>query len=566
MTIRKREPDGLECRMHTAKLTERSVNGGSDRYSGKLLTHAAELMVEGKLPVPGVERCIPHGRPDETMHVKLASAEPWISNLADADPKVRMLSGSIDMARLSAINRITRRNGGGDATLALYWKLAAKAWAATIAINNLKAGETPEQTDPSRLMNLYRVSDGSDEGLMFAFGKELTHRPSYWFKKAWNYFRAKEDLKKRKYTIVIGDDQYYLNLKGTAAVLKHGELVAACHTTFLGPMRIPRDMSGYLTDAVRELGNREITFRNTLPERFRGNKGREDVNTPFGGNLEDQQTDGILPPGKIIEIKFAISEEEAKVLAPIIIDVTRKGHAEAGSGKMGMRGLNTFLGKPEANELLTVIAQAMGSLTEFGIPTLPVSSGYLTYWCDLKPKAINDGILVAMIKKMIEEKTPTNGPDYLRLLAQPAITMINVSDHQGMKIEDVRKMLIIASLGRSNGDANILDKTDFIVNVAENIKETVQDAIYEELRGTEITKADIEKLGLIRSICHLRRTLRDTEDLVWVIRNDATVLANELVTSTEKIGALENWLFDFAAEKSDKIFIALVKKIERAGQ
>jgi len=55
----------------------------------------------------------------------------------------------------------------------------------------------------------------------------------------------------------------------------------------------------------------------------------------------------------------------------------------------------------------------------------------------------------------------------------------------------------------------------------------------------------------------MRRTIRDTEDFVWILRRDDG-LPQDIQS---RRGDLEKWLFEFSAEKAGQVFRVLAEEI-----
>jgi hypothetical protein len=104
--------------------------------------------------------------------------------------------------------------------------------------------------------------------------------------------------------------------------------------------------------------------------------------------------------------------------------------------------------------------------------------------------------------------------------------------------------------------------TDFVLNFIENVHPQYQQQVYDELAlarngGRRISAGDLSNMQDLRRICSMRRTIRDTEDMVWTLRRDTE--APEDIRA--KRGALETWLFDFSSERYESIYRLLAEKI-----
>ncbi|MBU0533038.1 hypothetical protein KKB44_06110 [Candidatus Micrarchaeota archaeon] len=529
-----------------------------DRLKKRQLRLAIKKAHEKGTQPPKLVTCNPQANGDRTNgrtldeHLKVIVGPYLIDEAMQEELNGNTFSAIvclIDKSRQNPVNKLGGKNGG-DRAMEAYWDVGATT---TMLLGSINGSNRVG-------MHLTRVSPTSDEGILVIGGTGLPTSTHEQFKQCWAYAREHLDLSKYKYNITIGGEVFELDLKAFSRILKHPDMVVACSYTISSPISVnPLADPRFLMDEIRKLENSEINFYDYLPVSLRGNGGLAEVKTPFERNLF---ADGIKskPNGCYIEIKLDIGEIAPELL-PLTKDGewgngTRKGFAELFSGKGGMRLLNTFIGKARANRILTPIAQALGDLKAMGIDVVPVSGNHLQYWADLPPSRRTKERIREAITRRIHTKVEDVG--YLDLEFDPVVTLVKA---EGLNVEDVRARFILDSLGRYEEDVAVLDKADFLLNFVENVHQHVQRELYKELSkngGKGITKEDRENIEFVRYVCASRRTIRDVEDFVWTIRND-----QELEHVRDKRDRLENWIFDFAKERFDRMFYLLAQKIRR---
>jgi hypothetical protein len=384
------------------------------------------------------------------------------------------------------------------------------------------------------------------------------------FKGALRYARREADLKQYRYTYVVpyGDNEAFdLDLHSFSRVLRHPEMVVSCKCSVSNPRRVSTDdREGFIQDEVKRLENRENDFYELLPESFRiGNGGTAEVQTPFGTSLYKKGIERV-DSGVFVEIKLLAKEGDARALRRFTKDTaqwtgTKKGHMETMSLLFGMRGFNTFMGKPRTNSILTPITHAMKDLEATGAAVLPVNGGYLQYWADLP----DNGLTAELMRKSLNHRIKCMegmGPEYANLDFEPSVLLI---DAKGTGISELRQRFILKSMGRESLEPQVLDKTDFLINFFENVHPAVQERVFSRMsqEGAGLSRADRMHVEALRRVCSLRRTIRDTEDLVWVLRRDDT-LPDEIIASKREH---EDWLFSFSAEKAGKVVRLLAEEI-----
>jgi hypothetical protein len=345
------------------------------------------------------------------------------------------------------------------------------------------------------------------------------------------------------------------------------------------PIRMMGEMGGdFVLEELRKLGNLEVAFlKDRLPECFKNNGGLAAVKAPPGKLSLETQGKKVTTKGTLVEIKLEITPEDAARLRELIPDLrndngelilqgTRKGIAETLTQLLGMRGFNTFLGKPVTNEILTAIAHAMNDLEKENgrddvaeLRIYPLGGGYLQYWLNIPPdKVTKDMIMNAIRKRIRADVIPDN--TYINMNIEPSLVMLDATD---MDLSETRSRFIVESLqlGDSYG-IEILERSNFMINAIENVYPNIMRKIFSELAhtkngGNPVTDKDYANLKMIEKVCDLRRTIRDTEDLVWTLRLDKE-LPSEIQSRN---GDLVKWWLDFSMARYDKTFLLLTRRI-----
>jgi len=509
--------------------------------------------------------CDPQGEESRKLKNHLKDLEPRLKDAAARTDDMKAMVGESDKGRQNAMNALAGMQGG-DQIIQVYWDKMRLAVSAVADVNRC------ERTG----IHLIRVAPRSDEGVPIIAGRRLSQATRLEFEEALAEADAHLDLSKYTYTIELPDGdgvrRFSLNLEAFAQVLKHGKgMITSCTCELSDPITIlPEGRPGFLQDEIKRVENGEVLFYEHLPASFQGISSLAEVRSPFDTNLEKS---GIrtLSGGTFVEIKLRMSPGDAagllrftddgwgKHLGMETSEGTRKGFAEIFSGEIGMRGLNTFIGKARANRVLTAISHA---LDDYALSTnnlvLPTNGGYLSYWVDASPGPETAHLIRDAIAKRIHSRV-RNGID-LDLSFEPSVRTMQAS---GMSIDDVRARFILKSLGNPLYPTGVLKSTDFLINFIENIKTSVQMDIYRALaeEGSR-TLHSLDNIHTIERICSKRqggrRTIRDTEDLVWVLRNDDDLPADIKARRVD----LERWLFDFAWEKASRMFLLLTERVQ----
>jgi hypothetical protein len=503
----------------------------------------------------------PQGEESKRLNSHIATLEPRLRDLAITEPDTKAVIGETDKGRQNAMNKLAGMEGG-DRIIEAYWDKIGLAVGAVARANGCNGVG----------IHLIRVAPRSDEGITINAGRRLSGQTRLEFDEAMKAANDYINLGDYEYTVTIGDEVFKLNLEAFSRVLKYGrDMVTACNYSLSEPITIsPDGRAGFIQEEIRRLENQEVSFYDFLPTSFQGIGGLAEVKSPFTSNLMDSGVEK-LSGGVFIEIKLGMQPADAEGLLRFTEDGwgqrfgigdaqgTRKGFAEVFMGEIGMRGLNTFIGKARTNRVLTAITQSMGDVSsQLGTAVMPVSGGYLTYWVDASFGSDTAEAIANAIGSRIHS-TADNGID-LDLNFEPSVRMIGAA---GMDIEDIRARFILKSLGKDLYPTAVLDKTDFLLNFIENIRTDVQMQIYEELAMEgKAGLHNLDNINLLRRVCSKkaggRRTIRDTEDLVWTLRNDER-LPTEIRSRKEE---LERWLFDFSWEEAGGMFQLLARRIQ----
>jgi len=106
----------------------------------------------------------------------------------------------------------------------------------------------------------------------------------------------------------------------------------------------------------------------------------------------------------------------------------------------------------------------------------------------------------------------------------------------------------------------MLSQADYLVNFLWHVRDEVQERIFNELMAGDsgMPVSDRSMIDKIKWICSKRRTIRDTEDLIWTLRNDPN-LPPGISSRREE---LEERFWDFAQKRQPKMAGLLIKNIQ----
>jgi len=496
--------------------------------------------------------CDPQGSGKRTLKKHLLEVEPQLLEMAKRHDDVGFTVATVDKSRQSAINKIGSEKGAGDSSMEAHFDILAKA------TRNLGGA------DGGRLSLALRLDQISDEGVVFAGGKYFQGITESRFARLMRQARLGTDLRGYRYTLIspFGDSEAYEHdLDSFSKALRNPEMVVSCKYSVSAPRHVTtREKSGFIMDEVRRLDDKSSDFFPRLPESFRSNlTSLGEVHTPFLTSLTKL---GIrtMDRGAYVEIKLSAEDKDAKALLPFTKDTsnwqgTRKGYMEIFSNLFGMRGFNTFIGRANTNGILTPVAYAMKDLETDGATVLPVNGCYLKYWVSMPEGEISRAAIEHAITQRI--KSHALGPGFADLDFTPHVSLL---DACGVDIGQTRSLFILKSLGMENVPPAVLDMSDFMLNFIENVHPIVQGVVFGRLgseKGTRLSDGDSANIAALRRICDMRRTIRDTEDFLWVLRRDETLPAD----IKSKRSELEGWLIEFSAEKAGRVFRLLAEEI-----
>ena len=105
---------------------------------------------------------------------------------------------------------------------------------------------------------------------------------------------------------------------------------------------------------------------------------------------------------------------------------------------------------------------------------------------------------------------------------------------------------------------------EFLPSLIENVHLIFQQRVYAGLSsdGGGMSSMDKKNIEALEWVCAHRRTIRDTEDLVWVLRKDEELPGRIASRRTD----LEQWLFDFSSGMAGRMFSLLAQDIAMLGR
>ncbi|MEW6722896.1 MAG: hypothetical protein AB1324_06560 [Candidatus Micrarchaeota archaeon] len=539
---------------------------------------------ERGLEAPDMVTCEPHGSDERKLNNLLEVViEPNLVETAYDYPGFEIVVAAFDKSRQNPINKLFGRDVG-DKALDCYWEIAGKSAMLVSAINGSE----------NIGLTMIRVNGSSDEGIAIIGGTKLTHETEVEFREAWLMMSGMADLKGYRAEMRYPDGRPVdVSLEACSKVLRYPEIITAATYLVSKPIPVDGDTKlGFVQEEIARLESREVGFYECMSRKMKVDGELPEVKSSFRDTLEKMEIRE-MDRGSYIEIKLAMQEQDAAALLPFTKDGwgagqgmedstgTRKGFAEIFSGVAGMRFLNTFYGKARANRILTPIVRAMEDLmresrvqVETGVErnavVIPVSGGYLQYWLEMPASGgTYDTIRKAILRRI---KSGIQGDEgYANLEGfEPRILMMNA---KGRKVEDLRARFILNSMGMRDAPAARLESMDFILNFLENVSPAVQREIFQALAkrengGAPLDKGDLTRMEMVSRVCDERmggrRMIRDTEDFIWTLREDAALPPDIRSRRRE----LEDWFVDFSEERSYRIRPLLIRKVEemmRAG-
>lgn len=499
--------------------------------------------------------CDPQGSEARRLRTVLAKLEPLLAKKAEVDNGYGLIIGLADKSRQNPINRLGGAADAGDQAMQAYFDVI------------LGAVELVAKTRPAEDADIkvIRVSPFSDECIILIAGSRLSELTRLEFMRAWGIVRSSINLKNYTYIHDVkyhGDTKRFeLDLDAFSRVLKHPEMVVACKCLFSQPELILPFTRGFIQRGITKLEGMELEFYDLLPPSFVAQgDGLAEVETPFDSSLTRRGRKR-MNHGSYVEIKLRPEDGDALSLLACVGDRkekwgTRKGFSEIFSELFGMRGLNTFTGKAHTNRLLTAVANGVYDAAETnGVRSFPVSGCYLRYWIDLPPEQAKKAVQAAIAKRLGDMANPYKSKFEPEVMALGSV---------GINLSEVRANFVLLSMGLSDLPATVLGQVDFLINFLENVNPIIQQQIFDEMArksysGTRIGHADERYLRLVRDVYGFRRTIRDTEDLVWILREDRELPAEVQVQKQN----IERWLFEFASRTFDEMQYVLARIIEK---
>ncbi|MDD5171949.1 MAG: hypothetical protein PHF60_02840 [Candidatus ainarchaeum sp.] len=555
-SIRGKPPDG-------------SITGAKKELSPDAMRIRQDIkrVFDGGLAIPSHFTCDPRSADDHKKlrpYLEAVVEQPLLDEAivkAAEGEESRFVVGTTDKARQNPINRLGGREEAGDQAMKAHWNYIEMTVGLMSAIN----GEVDNNP------HIIRISPTSDEGVIVMGGMVRKEDVETQFIECREAAKKMISLADYTYSIEVpyrsGSERFELDLAAFSRIMRHPGMVIAGDFALSSPIVLQPDAAGgFIQEELRKLENKEVKFYDLLPPCFDINGGVAEVITPFQNSLSIAKGERVNR-GAVVEIKLEMAPEDAIALLRFTVDGwnegngrgTAKGHSEIFSRLMGMRGFNTFLGKARANSMLTPITQAMGDIRrETSIAVVPLANSYLQYWLELPPEEST----VEFVRKFLERRlhsTKGDDPGYINTSLKPAISIL---DGAGLELSEARPRFILKALGRELYPVQVLSRTDFLLSFIENVSDAVQHQIFTSLTKSEnggraVSLHDLDNMSRIRWICSHRRTIRDTEDLIWTLRMDDE-LPQDIKTKKE---GLEDWLFNFAWDRFENMFYLLAKRI-----
>jgi hypothetical protein len=528
-----------------------------------------------RFTVPPLFTCDPQGKDDNTKlenHLR-ANVEPELRDQAGmAEVEGESMRALVAISDKSFLSGITLLGGEQCGNQALGRFIGATA----LAMGDVEAGNGGKRAG----LYLHRLGNRSDEGapvmgaaglsesadIQFRMALELEMREMFQTGMSGVAYEAQVETGH-------GMETRQCTLKAFSRMLAHPEIVVAGNFKIARPVIVTSDAKpGFVLDVIRKLENSEADYFDRLPKVYKGNGGLPEVRTPFRASLVSNgksRMDG----GTFVEIKLSMSDEQAAGFLGFTGDKrdgegklleagTRKGYSEIFSQRGGMRFLNTFFGKARSNSIITPITLGMSDIQVTGVDVVPVAGGYLQYWLNAPDCTSTAEMVANAIRARINHSAPTDDIGYIDLDFKPSVLSM---DANGMDIGDVRAKFILKSLGKGIYPVAALSRSDFLVNFLWLVSDRVQEDVFASLAMEEngrspLRLSELDMIQSVKWICSMRRTIRDTEDLIWTLRNDDSLPAD----IKSKRGEIERQFWDFSWERQPKMFRLLTDFIQRA--
>ena len=515
---------------------------------------------------------------------------------AAANQNVYMIVGITDKGRQNPINYLGGKEEAGNAALSAYWDMLRIALALTRKTFEEKYGGEVEVYDAPMM----RVSERSDEGnvvflvaakdndkartvayeIQAEFATRLnqvkeymvgTHRPAMEegrFPRLDDYqFVVPHDMGNG--LIKIGTKPYS-DLEKFSKLLEYQEMVVSLTYRLGRPVRVTgNEKPDFVLDLIRRIEEEEVEFRDLLPSGLKVRGGRANIDSPFSESLVALGVEEPIQNGFYVEVKLSPSADDNMEAATFIRDGwggertlgTRKGYAEIigfnrseSVPEWGMRGLNTFIGKSGANGALSAVAQAIWKIKEecaadgCDLSIVPVD-GHLRYHIEGNIDKLE---FVDRVIRKIEETLRNQ-------IGGTFSAIIRTLESAETAVGDVARKFELSAMGKTEYGVGILQKTNFLVNFIEVVRKNrvdLQGEVVSSVVGGDEQITCLEKICQMRAIFSQHRTIRDTADLVAILRNSPMI-----VLTREERDELENWFFEFANNHADALKEELNKRL-----
>jgi hypothetical protein len=212
-----------------------------------------------------------------------------------------------------------------------------------------------------------------------------------------------------------------------------------------------------------------------------------------------------------LEVKFRHMSEEDR-LAPLrYLSTTSKGIAEILSGRFGLRYINTYMGKQMADLVLSAVGMAMKDIESITRKVRKTESNLIYVVSDAEP-----GEAAAMTATAIRKRLESSGLSANGVL--PIEPYVNAVDATGVfPMNELRAVMALESMGMRTQHPETLTYTDLLVSAVKIMR---PDVLEEAMRLDDKADADagIRVLSMIREELAKEPSIRDTEDLVFVLR------------------------------------------------
>lgn len=431
------------------------------------------------------------------------AAHLWKKKAGSTDKKLCHFIALFDCSRMNMKNSLITR-AGGDACIAAFMDIQAVAARTTF-------GESRNLGND--LFNI-RVSAFSDETATHAGGFGIC--PHTIEEYNMNLANAKERIfdKREKYTfkVSVGGNgkarELTLNLKAASMIFRHEKMVVASNTKEPLVEEVRHDSpSDMIKDAIGRMES-EKPWGESLPEAlcFRG--GLVDVLDPIETASPEEMNEGV-----IVQLRYGLGEKYLRHILPILGDGwdgnrakgLRKCHTAVISDNYAFTGLNGVWGNPFANALTTAGIRGIRNFkAETGIRVAAVPGSHYHYRLDINSAKEFWKNCADKLKECIT-----------KTIQAPFFPKFTALEAKGQDSDNMRQAFALESLGMGNLPYDALERADFVINLIENVKNELQEELFNDVG---ISKGEKESIEAIRNYSVLYRTIRDAQDLAWILR------------------------------------------------